>query len=128
MHILFLLFVSIDAPKGRLTLALAAQAELRNERPVTFDVLVLQVLQETTPLAHQLQEPPPRMEIVLVFAQMLGEVPDARREQRDLHLGRPRVAIVRRVLLDYSLFVLYYRQLPLLLFVLFCSDSINLSL
>jgi hypothetical protein len=51
------------------------------------------------------------MEIVLVLTHVLGQVPDARREHRDLDLGRPRVTVVGRVLPDYFVFVLYYRQL-----------------
>src|SRR5215210_5872022 len=49
-----------------------------------------------------------------MLAHVLGQMPDARREQRDLHLGRPRITVLSRVLphyLFFVLFVLYYRQL-----------------
>jgi hypothetical protein len=50
---------------------------------------------------------------VLVLAQMLRKVTYAPREHRDLHLGRPRVPLVRPVLLNDLLFVLNYSQLLL---------------
>src|SRR5215207_5021467 len=82
-----------------------------SERPVTLDVLFLQVFQETTPLANQLQKAPPRMEIVLVLAHVLCKVPDAVRQYRNLNLWRTRVAVLGRVLLNYRVFILSYRQL-----------------
>ncbi len=51
------------------------------------------------------------MEIVLVNAQVLREVLYTTSEHRDLNFRRPRVALVGRVLLDYQVFVLDYRQL-----------------
>jgi hypothetical protein len=51
------------------------------------------------------------MEIVLVNAQVLRKMLDTTGEHRDLNLRRPGIALVRRVLLDYRVFVLDYRQL-----------------
>src|ERR687890_673451 len=89
---------------------LSAQPKPSYERPVTLDVLFLQVFQETTPLADQLQKAPPRMEIVLVLAHVLCKVPDAVRQYSDLNLRRTRVAVLGRVLLNYRVFILSYRQ------------------
>src|SRR5215203_1128867 len=51
------------------------------------------------------------MVIVLVLAQMLGKVRNAPREHRNLHLGRPRVPLVRAVL-PYNLrFLFSHNQL-----------------
>ena len=99
--------------KGSTEQRLSAQPEPTYERPVTLDVLFLQVLQETAPLTDQLQKPSPRMEIMLVLAHVLCEVPDALRQDRDLDLWRTRVAILDRVLLNYCVFVLCYRRLLL---------------
>src|SRR5215217_7830688 len=90
---------------------LSAQPKPSYERPVTLDVLFLQVFQETTPLADQLQKAPPRMEIVLVLAHVLCKVPDAVRQYRNLNLRRTRVGVLGRVLLNYRVFILSYRQL-----------------
>src|SRR3712207_5306240 len=92
---------------------LAAQAELGDERPVGLDVLLLRVLDQPAPLADHLEHPPPRVVIVLVFAQVLGKVRYAPRENRDLDLGRPGVAVVGAMLPDYLLLVLNCGQLPL---------------
>ncbi len=102
-------------------LRLAAQAQPTYEAPVTLDVLFLQVLQESSALADHLQETSPRMEIVLVLAHVLGQVPDAAGEQRNLYLRRTRVAVLGRVLPDYFVLVLYYRQL-------LCSSLLSYSL
>src|ERR671917_1294843 len=119
MHILFFssCFFDLPEPRGR---NLAAQAELGDERPVALDVFFLQVLEQPTPLADHLEQALTRVVIVLVLAQVLGKMRYAPREHRDLHLRRPRVALVRPVLPYYLFFTLHYRQL---LFLLFCSIS-----
>jgi hypothetical protein len=99
--------------KGLTEQRLSAQPKPSYERPITLDVLFLQVLQETAPFTDQLQKAPPRMEIVLVLAHVLGKVPDTLREDRDLNLRRPRVAVLDLVLLNYCVFILCYRQLLL---------------
>src|SRR3712207_5247306 len=102
---------------------LPAQAELGNERPVALDVFLLQVLEQPTPLAYQLEQTAARVVVVLVLAQVLGEVRYTPREHRYLHLGRPRVVLVGPVLPDDLLFVLNYRQLLLSPLFLFYSWS-----
>src|SRR5918993_657688 len=99
--------------KGLIEQRLSAQPKPSYERPITLDVLFLQVLQETAPFADQLQKTSPRMKIVLVLAHVLRKVPDALRQDRDLNLWRPRVAVLVRVLLNYCVFILCYRQLLL---------------
>src|SRR3712207_3342259 len=105
---------------------LAAQAEPGDERPVALDIFFLQVLEKAAPLADHLEQTPPRMIVVLVLAQVLRQVRYAPREHRDLHLRRPRVALVGPVLPDRLFFVLHYRQLllsPLFLFISVCSTT-----
>jgi hypothetical protein len=92
---------------------LPAQAELGDERAVALDVLFLEVLEQPATPADQLEQTPPRVEIVLVLAQVLREVRYAPRQHRDLYLGRPRVVLVRPVLLDDRFFMRYYSQLLL---------------
>src|SRR5215212_5264513 len=74
--------------------ALPAQAELADERPVPLQVLLLEVVQEPAAAADEHQQAAARVVIVLVRAQMLGEVVDAAREHRDLDLGGPGVGPV----------------------------------
>ena len=81
------------APDG-----LAAEAELLDERPIAVHVVPVEVVQQAPALAHEHQQAAARVVVLLVLAQVLGELVDAGREQRDLDLGRPGVALVGRVL------------------------------
>ena len=67
--------------------ALSAQAEVRDELAVTLEVARLVVVEQTTTLTDQLQQTATRVVVLLVLAQVLGEVVDALGEQRDLDLG-----------------------------------------
>src|SRR3954471_16350792 len=77
-----------------IAIALPAKAELADQRAVPLQVLPLEVVEEAAAAANEHQQAAARMVIVLVRAQMLGEVVDAAREHRDLDLGRPGVGLV----------------------------------
>ena len=51
-------------------------------------------------LTHELQQPAPRVVILHVRLEVLGELVDAAREDRDLDLGRAGVRLVAAVLFD----------------------------
>jgi hypothetical protein len=53
-------------------LELAAQAELLDEGAVALEVVLLQVVQEAAAPPDELEQPAPRIVVVLVGAQMLG--------------------------------------------------------
>lgn len=84
---------------------LSPQAEPLDQGAVPLYVHVLEVAQLPAPLADQHQQAAPRVEIVPVLPQMLGEVLDAIREDRDLHLRRTGVAVVSSVVTDDGLLV-----------------------
>src|SRR5215212_7606450 len=77
-----------------IAIALPAKAELADQRAVPLQVLPLEVVEEAAAAANEHQQATARMVIVLVRAQMLGEVVDAAREHRDLDLGGPGVGPV----------------------------------
>src|SRR4051812_35000173 len=79
---------------------LSAQAESLDDRPVTVDVGLREVVQKAATLADQQQQPSAAVVVVLVVAKVLGEVADPLRQQRDLHLGRAGVAVGGAVLGD----------------------------
>src|SRR3954454_14321070 len=79
---------------------LATQAQLADQRAVALEVLLLQVVQEAAAAADEHQQAAARVVVVLVLAQVLGEVVDARGEQRDLHLGGTRVVLALAEPLD----------------------------
>ena len=81
-------------PAATTAMALAAQAELADQRAVALEILLLEVVQEAPAAADEHQQAAARVVVVLVLAQVLGEVVDAARQQRDLDLGGAGVALV----------------------------------
>ena len=57
--------------------------------PVAVDVCALQVVQKTAALANHLEETAAAMVVLLVHAEMISQVVDALREQRDLNASEP---------------------------------------
>src|SRR5215218_9000160 len=84
----------------RSQLRLAAQTETLDELAVAVDVHVGEVAEQTTTLTDEEQQATTRVVVVLVLLQVLGEVLDSLREERDLDLGGSSVTGVRRVLFD----------------------------
>ena len=77
-----------------------AQSEFFDQRAITFRAGAIEVAQHPAALADHLEQSPARMVIVLVDFQMLGQIADTLGQQRNLHLWRPGVALVRPMLLD----------------------------
>src|SRR5205814_10329947 len=82
---------------------LSADTELVEHHPVAPAVLTLEVLEEPPPLSDQHQQTPPRVMVLRVGLEVLGESIDSLRQERDLHLGRPGVAVMSLELLDQAL-------------------------
>ena len=61
---------------------------------VTLYIRSLQVIQQTSTLRDHLEQAAPRMIVLLVSFEMLGEFVDALAEQRDLDRGRARVTLM----------------------------------
>ena len=78
----------------------ATQSETADDRAVTLDVGLLEVVQETTALADEEQQPASAVVVVLVLLEVFGEVRDAVAQERDLHLGGSGVALSGGVLGD----------------------------
>src|SRR5260370_39106426 len=88
---------------------LSPDPELADERAIPLHVGVSKVVQQSPLLANQEEEAAARVMVLGVRLQVLGELPDARRRERDLDLGRARVLLSPPVLgdhfaLDFSLF------------------------
>ena len=79
---------------------LLSQAKLANDRAVTLDVVLLQVVQQTSSLANHLLQTAAAVEILLVCLEVLGQVSDAVGQNSNLYLGRTCVTLVGSVLLD----------------------------
>ena len=63
------------------------EPELGDNRPVALDVGPLQIVQQPAALPDQLEQPAPRIVVVGVRFQMVGEVVDPFAEDCDLDLG-----------------------------------------
>src|SRR5215207_9158217 len=80
--------------------ALAADAELLDQRAVARLVLALDVVEERAALRDHLQEATPGMVVLGVGLEVLGQVVDAFGQDCDLDLGRPGVAGLMPMFLD----------------------------
>jgi|SRR5665213_667148 len=73
--------------KSRASKKLFAQLQLFGDRLVTAHVGALEVIQQAAALADHHQQPATGAVILLVALQMPGQMVDALREQRNLHVG-----------------------------------------
>ena len=76
-------------------LELLAEFELLGYRLVAVQVDRLEIVQQSAPLANHHQQSAARTVIFLVGLQMLGQMVDPLRKQRDLHVGGTSVLRVR---------------------------------
>src|SRR3954462_3379237 len=79
---------------------LLADAQPFDQLLVPAGVLALEVVEQPAPLADELEQPAPRVVVLLVGLEVLRELVDPLREQGHLHLRRPGVLLVRPELLD----------------------------
>ena len=86
--------------------ALLADAELGNDGFVAFGVVLLQVVQQATPLADQHEKTAARAMVFLVRFEVLRQLTDALAQQRDLDFGTAGIGGVRAVRVNYGLLLL----------------------
>ena len=72
---------------------LAAQVQLGDQRRVALAIDLRQVVKKATTLRDHLEQAAARVVVLLVSLEVLGEVGDAFRKDRDLDLGRTGVAL-----------------------------------
>src|SRR5579862_5266608 len=75
---------------------------LFKQRLVARFVRLAQVVEQRTPRRHQLQQTAPRMIVLHMRLEVLGEVIDAFRQDRDLNLGGAGIACLGSTGLDDS--------------------------
>src|SRR5918999_2430339 len=82
---------------------LLAYSQPLNQALISVEIVVFQIIQKPSSLADKLQEAASGMVIVNVSLEMFSEVFDTLAEQRDLHLWRAGVRLMKPKLLhDYS--------------------------
>jgi hypothetical protein len=74
---------------------LMAQFQFLGDRLIAAQINRLQIFKQASALADHDQQPAARAVILFISLQMLGQMVDAMREQRDLHVRRTRVLGVR---------------------------------
>ena len=85
--------------------ALVTEPELLDERAIRRQLAALEVLKEPATRPDHFEQPPPTVMVLGVGAEMVGELVDPLREERDLDLGRAGVPFVPAVLDDHGLLV-----------------------
>jgi hypothetical protein len=79
---------------------LIAETKLLDELSVSIDFDALHVVQEPAALSHELEQPLASVVILLVSAEVFGQVVDSFREERDLDRGGTGVGLVSPMLLE----------------------------
>lgn len=83
---------------------LSAETQLLDQRAVALDILLGEVVEESTTSGDQLQQTAARVMILRVHLKVSLELLDSLRDKRNLDFGRARVRLVLPVLPDGSLF------------------------
>src|SRR5215831_9705860 len=91
-------------PGSGVRFRLPPQPQFLDQCPVPLQVVLLEIVQETAAPANQLEQPASRVMVFRMRPQVLRQLVDPLREQRDLHLGRARVCLVRPMLLNDLVF------------------------
>lgn len=81
-----------------------AESELLDDPAVPIEIRTAEVVEQPAPTADHLEQTPSTMVVSGMRAEMVGQLLDARRQERDLHRGGPLVVLVARELPDRVLF------------------------
>ena len=79
---------------------LFSESELADDRAVTLDVNLLQVVEQVSSVTDHLLQTAAAVEVLLVGLQVRGQVVDASGQNCDLNLGRTGVSFVGSVLFN----------------------------
>src|SRR5829696_4102854 len=85
---------------------LAAESERADDGPIASGVLLHEIREKSSALTHELEEAAARVVVLREAAEVLGEIADPLRQERDLDLRRPGVAVLDGVLGDDLLLLL----------------------
>ena len=80
-------------PRGNAPSCSLADAERGDHGAVAIEILRLEVVEQATTTTDQLEEPTPGVEVLVVGAEVVGEVRDALGQERDLDLGRASIGV-----------------------------------
>ncbi len=86
---------------------LTAQAQTADHLVIALNVRALEVIQQTSALRDHLKQAAPRVIVLLMSLEMLGQLVDSLAEQSDLHLRRTRITFVCTKFADDSFLCLF---------------------
>src|SRR5208282_6618726 len=78
----------------------AADAQTLDESLVALFVLLLDVIEKRAPLRHHFEQAAAGVVVLDMGLEVIGQIGDPLGENRNLHLGRPRVADLQSILID----------------------------
>src|SRR3546814_1693749 len=85
---------------------LFAKTQLRDKFRVAARVFLFQIVKQAAALVDEHQKATTAVVILVMTFELLGQVRDALGQDRHLHLGRPRIAILAGMFLDEFLLAL----------------------
>ena len=88
-------------------LQLLSDVQLRNDGTVSFDILLLQVVQQISAVSHHFQHTSAAVMVLLVHLQMLGQLIDSGGQNGDLNLRRTGVAFMSGISCDNCVFFVF---------------------
>jgi len=93
--------------RGNAFAELSAQPELLDNRFVSFELILFQIVQKLAAAIRQGDQAVAAVKVLLVDAQVLRQMGDACRKKSDLDFGRPRVLVAEFVIADDFGFVVH---------------------
>ncbi len=87
------------------TPGLSPQAQCLNQTAISLNIIIVQIVEQPTALTDQFQQTSPRMVVLFVLPQVVGQILNTRRYKGYLHLRRSRVLAMDPELFDYLLLI-----------------------
>jgi hypothetical protein len=97
-------------PRDHAHIELIPQAQVLDDLAVVVDISALQVVEQTATPSDHLSESTATVVILLMSAEVIRQIVDARAEQRNLNAGRSTVSLMRPICLDGR--TLFERHFP----------------
>jgi hypothetical protein len=86
---------------------LLSQSETRDDGLIPLEVSIANVSQQRRPVAHHLEQTAPGGMILGMRSEMLGQIVDSPRQQRDLYFRRSCVSVMDFEIPDNTPFILF---------------------
>ena len=97
-------FLNLEPGVRNSELMLSSQSQFLDYLVILVDITAFEIIQKLTTPRDHFKQATPRVIVLLMGLEMLGQLIDTLGEQRNLHLRRTRVRRVRLVIANYFLF------------------------